>query len=218
MRPEFSEAHPHRGQSVFATGARLEDAQAAMVMIHGRGASAQDILSLATEFELSGFAFLAPQAAGNTWYPNRFTVPIEQNEPWLSSALAIIRDLMSYIAKSGIPAERIILLGFSQGACLSLEYSVRNIRRYGGIIGLSGALIGPDDKQPSPAGLLQGTPVFLGCSDSDFHIPRHRVDQAAEIFRSLGGIVTERIYPNMDHTINQDEIDFVRGMMKSITK
>lgn len=189
-----------------------------MVMIHGRGASAQDILSLATVFELSGFAFLAPQAAGNTWYPNRFTAPIEQNEPWLSSALAITRDMISYIAKSGIPEERIILLGFSQGACLAREYSICNIRRYGEIVGFSGALIGPDETPPRPAGLLQGTPVFLGCNDGDFHIPRRWVDQAAEIFRSLGGIVTERIYPNMDHTINQDEIDFVRGMLKSITK
>lgn len=218
MRSGFSGEHPHRGQSVFATGEVLEEARAAMVMLHGRGASAQDILSLANEFELPGFAYLAPQAAGNTWYPNRFTAPMEQNEPWLSSALGVIGDLVSYIVKAGIPAERIILLGFSQGACLALEYSVRNPRRYGGIVGLSGALIGPDDTPRNSAGSLEGTPVFLGCSDRDFHIPLHRVHQAAEFFRSLGGDVTERIYPDMDHTTNQDEIDFVAGMMNSLTK
>lgn len=218
MRPEFSGAHPHRGQPVFTTGALLEEAWAAMVMLHGRGASAQDILSLANEFDQPGFAFFAPQAAGSTWYPNRFTAPVEQNEPWLSSALTVIGDLISYVTKSGIPPERIMLLGFSQGACLALEFAARNARLYGGIIGLSGGLIGPDDTSRRYTGSLEGTPVFLGCSDTDFHIPRHRVDQAAEIFRSFGGDVTERIYPDMDHTINQDEVDFVVGMMKSLGK
>src|SRR5512139_390903 len=145
MRPEFSGVHPHRGQSVFTTGARLEEARAALVMLHGRGASAQDILSLANELEQPGFAFLAPQAAGNTWYPNRFTVPTEQNEPWLSSALAVIAELMSFVVSSGIPPEMTLLLGFSQGACLALGFAARNAHRYGGVIGFSGALIGPDD-------------------------------------------------------------------------
>ena len=218
MRPEFSGAQPHRGQSVFTTGAHLEEAQAAMVMLHGRGASAQDILSLANELEEPGFAFLAPQAAGNTWYPNRFTVPIEQNEPWLSSALNVIGELLSFVVSAGISPERTILLGFSQGACLALEYAARNARRYGGVIGLSGALIGPDNTPRNYTGSLDGTPVFLGCSDTDFHIPRQRVDQAAETLRALDAEVTERIYPHMDHTVNQDEIDFVSNMMKTFLK
>jgi predicted esterase len=218
MRPEFSRAHPHQGQSVFTTGARLEEARAAMVMLHGRGASAQDILSLANELEQTGFAFLAPQAAGNTWYPNRFTMPTQQNEPWLSSALSVIGELMSFVISSGISHERIVLLGFSQGACLALEFAARNARRYGGVVGLSGALIGPEDVTRNGSGSLDGTPVFLGCSDMDFHIPRPRVDQAAETLKTLGGDVTERIYPNMDHTVNPDEIDFVRNMMEALLK
>ena len=218
MQPEFSGAHPHQGQSVFMTGARLEEARAAMILLHGRGASAQDILSLANELEQPGFAFLAPQAAGNTWYPNRFTVPIEQNEPWLSSALTVIGELMSFVESSGIPPERTMLLGFSQGACLALEFAARNARRYGSVIGLSGALIGPEDAPRNYPGSLEDTPVFLGCSDMDFHIPRQRVNQAAETLRALDADVTERIYPNMDHTVNQDEIDFVGQMMKNLLK
>lgn len=218
MSSGFPGTHPHQGQSVFTTGASLENAQGAMVMLHGRGASAQDILSLANELDQPGFTYLAPQAAGNTWYPNRFTAPIEQNEPWLSSALAIIGDLLSYLVNSGFPPEKIMLLGFSQGACLALEYAARNMRRYAGLVGLSGALIGPDDTPRNYTGSLEKTPVFLGCSNDDFHIPRRRVDSATELFRSYGGEVTERIYPNMGHTVNQDEIDYVRGMIKNFVK
>jgi len=187
-----------------------------MLMVHGRGASAEDILSLAEQFHQDGLAYLAPQAAGNTWYPNRFLVPLAENEPWLSSALGFVGDVVAEIVKAGIPAERVILLGFSQGACLALEYATRNAQRYGGIVGLSGALIGPDDAPRDDQGSLAGTPVFLGCSDLDFHVPKERVDQTAEILRKLGGEVTERLYPNLDHSVNQDEIDFVRGMMQSL--
>ena len=207
---------PHQGQPTLLSGELLNQAQAAMLMVHGRGATAQDILSLARELDQPGFAYLAPQAAGNTWYPNRFLVPLEQNEPWLTSALSFVQDVYAQIISAGIPHERIILLGFSQGACLALEFSARNARRYGSIVGLSGALIGPDDTPRNYKGSLQGTPVFLGCSDVDFHVPKERVDQTAEVLRRLGGNVTERLYPNMDHSVNQDEIDFVRGMMQSI--
>lgn len=207
---------PHQGQPVRRAGEPLESAQAAMLLLHGRGATAQDILSLANEFDQPGFAYLAPQASGNTWYPNRFLAPIEENEPWLSSALALVGDLFSTVIDAGIPPERVMLLGFSQGACLTLEFAARNARRYGGVVGLSGALIGPDDIPRNYPGSLAGTPVFLGCSDVDFHVPRVRVDQTAELMRSLGGEVTERLYPNMDHTVNQDEVDFVRGMMMSL--
>lgn len=206
----------HQGQPVLAAGEPLELTRAAMLMIHGRGATAEDILSLAGEFRQPGFTYLAPQAAAGTWYPNRFTAPLEQNEPWLSSALQVVETLFSRVVEAGVRPERIMLLGFSQGACLALEYAARNARRYGGVVGLSGGLIGPDDLQREVSGSLDGTPVFVGCSDVDFHIPRERVDHAAEVMRALGGQVTERIYPNMDHTVNQDEIDFVRGMMQSL--
>ena len=209
-------ASPHHGQPVRAAGASLDRARAAMLMVHGRGARAEDILSLADEFALPEFAYLAPQAAGNTWYPNRFLVPMEENEPWLSSALEFVGDVLNQITSAGIPPERTILLGFSQGACLTLEFAARNARRYGGVVGLSGALIGPPGTPRNYEGSLAGTPVFLGCSDMDFHVPRELVDQTAEVMRKRGADVTERIYPNMGHTVNQDEIDFVRELMKRV--
>ena len=207
---------PHQGQPVRVAGEPIGIARAAMLMVHGRGASAVDILSLSDQFDQSGFAYFAPQAAENTWYPNRFLVPLAENEPWLSSALAFVGDVFTGIVKAGILPERVMLLGFSQGACLMLEYAARNAIRYGGIVGLSGALIGPDHTPRDYEGSLAGTPVFLGCSDVDFHVPKERVDQTAEILKKLGGEVTERLYPNLDHSVNQDEIGFVRGMMQSL--
>lgn len=207
---------PHQGQPVRTAGEPLNRAQAALLMLHGRGARAEDILSIANELNQPGFAYLAPQAAEKTWYPNRFLVPLADNEPWLSSALSFVSDVLSQIIKAGIPPERVMLLGFSQGACLTLEFAARNARRYGGIVGLSGALIGPDDTPRDYKGSLEGTPVFLGCSDVDFHVPKERVQHAAGILRNLGGIVTERLYPNMDHSVNQDEIEFLRGMMQLV--
>ena len=207
---------PHQGQTVRMAGEPVSRARAAMLMLHGRGASAEDILSLANELDQPGFAYFAPQAAGNTWYPNRFLVPVEENEPWLSSALKFVGDVLAEIINARIPAERIVLLGFSQGACLTLEFAARHARRYGGVVGLSGALIGPDDTPRDYAGSLEGTPVFLGCSDADFHVPRERVDQTAEVLKRLVADVTERLYPNMGHSVNEDEIDFVRGMMQKL--
>ena len=208
--------HPHQDQPVYAAGEPLERAVAAMLMLHGRGAGAQDILSLAGEVNQPGFAFLAPQAAGNTWYPERFLAPLEQNEPWLSSALQIVQDVYSLVLQAGIPPERVMLLGFSQGACLALEFAARHARRYGGVVALSGGLIGPDDLPRPVSGTLDGTPVFLGCSDSDFHIPASRVDHAAEFMEQLGGKVTKRFYPGMGHTVNQDEINAIRQMMQGL--
>jgi predicted esterase len=207
----------HQGQPILKAGDPLEHAKAAMLMVHGRGAGADDILSLAGEFDQPGFAYLAPQAANNTWYPNRFLDPVSSNEPWLSSALALVGDTFNQITAAGIPPERIILLGFSQGACLILELAARNARRYGGVAGLSGALIGPDNTPRDYPGSFDGTPIFLGCSDVDFHVPKERVLEAAEVFKRMGGDVTVRLYANMGHTVNQDEIDFVRGMMQSLT-
>ncbi|MBI3944130.1 MAG: phospholipase [Chloroflexi bacterium] len=204
---------PHQGQPVLSTGSPLDQAPAAMVMVHGRGASAQDILTLAAEFNRPEFAYLAPQAAGNTWYPNTFLAPIASNEPGISSGMAAIADVLAQLAAAGLPPERTIMLGFSQGACMCLEFAARHARRYGGVVGLSGGLIGPDGISREYPGNLQSTPVFLGCSDVDFHIPKARVHQTAEVLRRLGGEVTERLYANMGHTINRDEIEFVQGMM-----
>jgi phospholipase/carboxylesterase len=207
---------PHQSQPVLTTGKGIEHAKAAMVMIHGRGATAESILSLADELEHPDFAYLAPQAAGNTWYPNRFTAPIASNEPHLSSGLATISGIFDRLSEAGMPPERTMLLGFSQGACLALEFAARHARRYGGVVGLSGGLIGPDGTPRNYPGSLAGTPVFLGCSDVDFHIPKERVLHSADILRGLGGEVTMRLYPNMGHTINQDEIDAVRNLMNTI--
>jgi phospholipase/carboxylesterase len=217
MTEEYTSADgPHQSQPVLTTGEGIEHAKAAMVMIHGRGATADSILSLADELAHPDFAYLAPQAPGNTWYPNRFMTPIASNEPYLSSGLATISGILNRLSEAGIPHERTVLLGFSQGACLALEFAARHARRYGGVVGLSGGLIGPDGTPRNYPGSLAGTPVFLGCSDVDFHITRERVLHTADVLRGLGGEVTMRLYPNMGHTINQDEIDAVRDLMNTI--
>ena len=204
---------PHQGQPVLTYGEPLEQAKAAMIMMHGRGAGAEDMLGLAAELNQSGFIYLAPQAAGYSWYPNSFLAPIASNEPGLSSALAVIASLLAQLAEAGIGPERTILSGFSQGACLSLEFTARNAQRYGGVASLSGGLIGPDGTPRDYAGSLDGTPIFLGCSDRDFHIPKKRVEDSAEVLQRIGGNVTARLYPNMGHTVNLDEIRFVKSMM-----
>jgi phospholipase/carboxylesterase len=208
---------PHAGQPVLAAGEAPERAAAAMVLLHGRGASARDILTLVPELDAPGWAYLAPQAADGTWYPYPFTAPIERNEPWLSSALELIGDLLGRLEAAGLPAERTVLLGFSQGACLTLEYAARNARRYGGVLGLSGGVIGPDGMPRHDAGSLAGTPVFLGCSDHDPHIPAHRVRHAAEVLGQLGGEVTTQLYPDLGHSVNEDELTHVRGIMGRLT-
>lgn len=206
----------HQGQPVLTAGEPLDCARAAMVMAHGRGATAESILALANELPSNGFAFLAPQAAGNSWWPLRFMDPIAGNEPALSSAMTVIADLLARLSAAGIPPERTILLGFSQGACLVVEFAARNARRYGGVACLSGGVVGPDSTPRDYAGALDGTPVFLGCSDVDFHIPKERVLHTANVLQRLGAHVTTRLYPNMEHTINEDEIAFVREMMKAL--
>ncbi|HEV2461690.1 MAG TPA: alpha/beta hydrolase [Ktedonobacterales bacterium] len=212
----FGMGGQHAGQPLLNAGAPLEQARAALLMVHGRGASAQDIISYAAELMTPGVAYLAPQAAGNSWYPNSFLAPTASNEPWLSSALATLDSVIDDIMAAAVPLARIMLLGFSQGACLALEYVARHARHYGGVVGWSGGLLGPDGTPRDYAGSLAGTPVFLGCSDVDPHIPKARVDLTAEVMRRLGGEVSERLYPGMGHTVNQDEIDFVRAMMAAL--
>jgi predicted esterase len=207
---------PHGGLPVMAAGQPPDRAQGAMVLLHGRGATAESILSLAGELDRPDFAYLAPQASGYTWYPLSFLAPLASNEPHLSSALAVVGGLLDDLAGAGIPAERTILLGFSQGACLALEFAARHARRYAGLAGLSGGLIGPPGTPRDYTGSLEGTPVFLGCSDPDPHIPRERVLESAEALKGLGGQVTAKLYPNMGHTVNQDELGFVREMMDAL--
>lgn len=207
---------PHGGQPVQTAGVPLEQAQAALIMVHGRGATAESILTLADELDVPHFAFLAPQAAQTVWYPNSFMAPIPSNEPGLASGLAVLAALVEGIAAAGIPPEQTMLLGFSQGACLALEFVARQARRYGGVAGLSGGLIGPAGTPRDYAGSLAGTPVFLGCSEVDFHIPKERVEESAVILRRLGGQVTARLYPNMGHTVNMDEIGAVLEMMAAL--
>lgn len=208
---------PHVGDRIVGTGRALEEAKAAMILVHGRGAPAEDILGIAGELDRPDLAYLAPQAAGYSWYPYSFLAPMEQNEPGLSSGLALIGDLVARLEQAGIPPERTVLLGFSQGACLSLEYAARNARRFGGVVGLSGGLIGPPGTPREYAGSLEGTPVFLGCSDRDPHIPLERVQETTRVLTAMGASVTEKIYPRMGHTVNEDEIEHVKALLAGLT-
>jgi predicted esterase len=207
---------PHFGQPLRATGAPLASARAAMVMIHGRGASADSILTLAPALAHEGLACLAPQAAGGTWYPYGFMSPIAMNEPGISSAMRSIDRAIAHIADAGIPPERTLFLGFSQGACLASEFVARHARRWGGLAALSGGVIGPDDTPRDYAGSLDGMPAFFGCSDVDGHIPAARVRESAQVFERLGGEVKMVLYPGMGHLVNEDEIDHVRVMIAGV--
>jgi len=186
-------------------------------MVHGRGASSENILELLPEVapnaSAAGIAALAPEAAGNTWYPLSFLAETAGNEPYLSSALDALGRVVADIGAAGIPPERTVLLGFSQGACLSLEFAARHAQRFAGVVALSGGLIGPPGTPRAYPGSLGGTPVFLGCSDRDAHIPKERVEESAEVLERLGGEVTLRIYPGLGHTVNEDELAWVRGLL-----
>lgn len=197
------------------TGEPLAKARAAMVLVHGRGATAEDIMTLAADLMHPGFAYLAPQAAGSAWYPNPFTAPLAANEPYLSSALGVLENLLGRI-EATIPAQRIILLGFSQGACLALEFAVRHARRYGGLVGLSGGLIGPAGTPRDYPGSFEGTPAFLGCSDIDPYIQKDRVLEAATVLKQMNSRVTVRFYPGMGHIVSTEEIESAREIVEAI--
>ena len=194
-------------------GPAPEAARLTTIMIHGRGAAADDMIALARELKAQDVAFLAPQAAGNTWYPYSFLTPIERNEPWLTSALGTVGRLIASLDAQGVAADRIAGRGFSQGACLSLEDAARNARRYAAVIGLSGGLIGPPGTPRNYGGSFADTPIFLGCSDVDAHIPLERVHESSAVLRKLGAKVDERIYPGMGHTVNTDELQAVRALL-----
>lgn len=207
---------PHDSEPVLSAGRPLGSGRAAMIMVHGRNAGPENILELARLIPHPDFSFLAPSAAGGTWYPLSFMAETSRNEPGLSSGLAVILELVRSIEARGVPRRRIILLGFSQGACLSGEFAVRNPSRFGGVVALSGGLIGPPGTVWNHPGSFEGTPVFLGCSDVDSHIPKGRVDESAAVFSAMGATVTERIYPGMGHQVNEDELEVVREMMEAV--
>lgn len=213
---------PHKDSQVAYYGAPLAEAKAAVVLIHGRGATAESILELGNYWNVDGVAYLAPQATGNTWYPQAFIAPVEANEPYLSSALEKVGSVIEYINNAGIPHENIMIGGFSQGACLASEYVARNPRRYGGLAVLSGGLIGemgmPLEYDYDDDNNLKNTPIFMGCSDIDAHIPLARFEESAEILASMGGLVSKQVYPRMGHTINEHELDRVRTMLLSILR
>jgi len=206
----------HQGQPVIQVGAELSQAKAAMVLLHGRGATAEDILTITNELNQPEFVYFAPQAFGNTWYPFSFLEPLHQNEPWLSSALSVIADILQEIQTGGLTLQQVVLLGFSQGGCLCLEYAARNAQRYGGLVGLSAGLIGPIGMPRNYEGDCASTPAFLGCDERDMHIPAQRVQETTDILKELGCDVNEKLYSGLGHSINRDEIFTVQSMMRSL--
>ena len=208
---------PHEGQPVAHWGAPLDRAAAAMIMVHGRGAGPRDILSLAPTLDRPQLACIAPAAAGGTWYPLPFISPREKNEPGISSGLGVIESLVVDLLARGFPSHKILLLGFSQGACLSSEFTIRHPRRYGGVLVLSGGLIGvPGTTWDDVTANLDGAPVFLGCSDVDSHIPKERVIESEAVFKRLGARTKRILYPGMGHLVNDDEISHVQHVIDEV--
>jgi predicted esterase len=207
---------PHSGQPVATAGRPLGESSAVMIMVHGRNASPENILELVPALNRPAFTYLAPSAAGHTWYPYSFLADTAGNEPGLSSGLFVLDRLVTDLETRGIRRDHIVLLGFSQGACLSAESAVRHAGRYGGVIVFSGGLIGPPGTKWDYGGSFDGTPVFLGCSDVDAHIPKQRVEESAAVFERMGASVTMRLYPGMGHLINDDEIAFAQDVMDRV--
>ena len=207
---------PHAGQPVLSDGPAPERAAATLVMVHGRGGTAEDILSLYPELNAPEVASVAPQAAGHTWYPHPFLSPPASNQPYLESALRKLSSVVDDLIARGIAAERVALLGFSQGACLTSEFVARNPRRYGAVMILTGGVIGPPGTRRDYPGSLGGTPIFLGCGDPDPHIPFDRVRETEAIFQRMGATVELRRYPGRPHTISADELDVCRAMLRRV--
>ena len=207
---------PHRDQPVLQRGAALNSAMGAVVLLHGRGSSAEDILGLAQEFDLPELAYLAPEAAEHTWYPYSFLSPIELNQPWLDSALNLVAETLQRAITAGIERPKIAIVGFSQGACLAMEFVARNAARYGGLVAFTGGLIGPPGARFVYSGELSGTACFLGAGDRDPHVPWKRVEETASVLSGLGAVVTLRRYPGLPHTINEDEIDHAKTILRRL--
>ena len=207
---------PHAGQPITVAGQPLGESRAVVIMVHGRNASPSNILELAAVLNRPAFTYLAPAAADHTWYPYSFLENTAKNEPGLSSGLYVLGQIVADIEARGIGKDHIVLLGFSQGACLSAEFAVRHAGRYGGVIVFSGGVIGPPGTEWNYPGSFDGTPVFLGCSDVDAHIPAQRVEESALVFERMGATVTKRLYPGMGHLINDDEIAFARDVMDRV--
>jgi predicted esterase len=207
---------PHRDQPVLTGGAPLPEAAGVLVLLHGRGGSAQDMLGLARELDRPRFAWFVPEASGRQWYPYSLLEKVERNRPHLTSALALVKRVLAKAEAAGVGPERVALLGFSQGASVALEFAARNARRYAGVVALSGALLGPEGTPRDYAGSLAGTPVLLGSGDVDPHLPKRRVDETAAVLERLGATVTQRIYPGLAHAIDPDEIAVARGMLEAV--
>lgn len=218
MSPEIpaDPTDPHRGERVVAIGEPLATARAVMILLHGRYASAENILMLVDRIAVPGVAYLAPQAHESTWYPLTFLSPLESNEPGLSSALGVIDALVASIGAAGIPPERTLLLGFSQGACLATESAARTPRRYGAVVGFTGGLLGPPGTPREYPGSLSGVPVFLGAGDPDPHVPWWRVEETAEVLGRMGAQVDLRRYPGMPHTVNDEELGVARALLEGV--
>lgn len=214
--PHANQDAPHQDQPLEIAGTDLGDARAATILVHGRGASARSILQMGGQFHQQGLALLAPQALASTWYPNPFTAPVESNEPGRTSGLQAIDDAIERANEAEIPTEQIMLLGFSQGACLASEFVTRTPRRYGGLVALSGGLIGETIDTDDYEGDLEETPAFLGCSNVDPHIPEQRVHETATVLETLNADVETRIYDGMGHTVNQDELEYITGMVTEL--
>jgi predicted esterase len=209
---------PHAGQPVLTRGRPLGQGKAALIMIHGRNAGPRNIIDLADHLHHPDFTYLAPAAADGTWYPFSFMAETAKNEPGITSGIAVVHGLIDEAINHGVPLDRIMLLGFSQGGCLACTAAYRRPARYGGVIAYSGALIGPPGTTFEASGSLAGTPGFFGCSDVDSHIPKDRVEESAAAFQRAGADVTERIYPGMGHTVNADELDFTRDLMAVVAR
>jgi len=207
---------PHAEQPVLYAGPALDEARAVVVAVHGRVDDAEGILAMRDVLGVPDVAFVAPHAAGNRWYPYAFLAPTTDNEPWLSSALDVLRAVVETLEAAGVPRGRIVPLGFSQGGCLALHFGATHATRWGGLVGLSAGLIGPPGTPWTFTGSLAGTPAFLGCSDRDPHIPRDRLEESGRVLEQLGAAVTLRVYPRMGHTVNEDELAHVRRLLQSV--
>ncbi|NBB90925.1 MAG: phospholipase [Spirochaetes bacterium] len=201
---------PHQQQPIRHAGQPVEHAEGAMILLHGKGASADNLVDLSELLDCDRISYLAPQAENGVWFPRGVADPISRNQPHVSASLELIDGIVKALAEAGVPRERIVLMGFCQGACLALEYVLHRPGRYGGVYALSGALLGEDSRLSRHKGDLQRTPVFLGSSDIDFMVPRTRLLDTAELMRGLNAEVSERLYPGMPHTINREEVDLIR--------